>query len=236
VIPVPVLAHLRLGEGNPLLSDATALREQLVKIAQDAGAELPDDLTVSVSTAQELDARSSFERVPAGQVLAELFETVAEPTPPRLTVAYGPGGLLVLPAVLGWSNGADGTAGWENLQLYGLDNGPSPRWEKPGGRIVERALRERDGGSEGDRFLVVRLPGGRRTTDEDLVAAVGAVVHALSPAETAEELDTPPTTVAEAEARLRAIQDRATEHAQVDGHALELAHHQLQALLEADRG
>lgn len=63
----------------------------------------------------------------------------------------------ITPAVLGWSNPT--TNGGANLRLYALDKGPSPRWDKDGGRTIEMALIERDGGRlyEGDRYLVVHL-------------------------------------------------------------------------------
>lgn len=83
---------------------------------------------------------------------------------------------LVLPAVLGWANPDTGP---ENLRLYALDAGPSPRWAKPHARVVEQAIVEYDGGQlrEGDRYLVVRL--GSRFVDDDRVASILSRVAAL---------------------------------------------------------
>lgn len=89
----------------------------------------------------------------------------------------------VLPLVLGWSNGDSR----ESLQLYALDAGQSPRWSQPpDGRTAETALREHAAGTEGDRYLLVRV-GSRGTggaTEEELAAAQRALEHALSPART----------------------------------------------------
>lgn len=73
-----------------------------------------------------------------------------------------------LPCTLGWSNPDTGP---ENVRLYALDAGPSPRWAKPHARVAETAIREHDGGMrEGDRYLVVRV--GDRFVDDDLIAYV----------------------------------------------------------------
>lgn len=72
----------------------------------------------------------------------------------------------IIPAVLGWSN--PGTAGGENVRLYALDKGDSPRWDGDG-RTIERALIEHDEMPpymEGDRYLVVRI-GDRYISDKD---------------------------------------------------------------------
>lgn len=81
---------------------------------------------------------------------------------------------MVLPAVLGWAN-ADGG---ENVRLYALDRGKSPRWDN-GGRTVERAIVEADGGNrEGDRYLIVRL-GDRFVSDEDATRISAAITELL---------------------------------------------------------
>lgn len=80
----------------------------------------------------------------------------------------------VLPAVLGWTNPDRDR---ENLRVYALDAGPSPRWNGPAGRVAEQALRER-GGHEGDRLLIVELDRGRWVTDGQL-AVIGARIAAL---------------------------------------------------------
>lgn len=68
----------------------------------------------------------------------------------------------VIPAVLGWANPDPAV---DNVRLYALDRGGSPRWAPDGGRSVERAIVERDGGNrEGDRYLVVRV--GTRFSEE----------------------------------------------------------------------
>lgn len=73
---------------------------------------------------------------------------------------------IVTRAVLGWSNPE--TAGGASVRLYALDKGKSPRWDHtqgPGGRTIERAIVERDGGTlEGDRYLVVWM--GNRFVDD----------------------------------------------------------------------
>jgi hypothetical protein len=72
----------------------------------------------------------------------------------------------VLPAVLGWSNPE--TAGGANVRLYALDRGASPRWDS-GGRTVEKAIIESDGGFyEGDLYLIV--PVGTRFNSEKQAA------------------------------------------------------------------
>jgi len=78
--------------------------------------------------------------------------------------------IIFLQTYLGWSN--EDTHGGESLRLYALDKGQSPRWAPNGGRTVERALLEHNGGNrgEGDRYLVVRL--GDRFTDMEFVARV----------------------------------------------------------------
>lgn len=65
---------------------------------------------------------------------------------------------LAVTCTLGWSNADTGP---DNMRLYALDMGNSPRWATPP-RVPEAALREA-GAQEGDRFLVVRL--GDRFTD-----------------------------------------------------------------------
>lgn len=83
----------------------------------------------------------------------------------------------VIPAVLGWSNPT--TAGGASVRLYALDVDPSPRWARDGGRTIERALVERDGGNfEGDRYLVVRL-GDRFVKDEAAERVTAAILAAL---------------------------------------------------------
>lgn len=90
--------------------------------------------------------------------------------------------LTVVPAVLGWGNPERDP---ESCRLYALDQGPGPRWlEKPYGRVVEQAIRERvtpypSGIGEGDRYLVVRL-GDRFVPDEvaeDLTARITALIE-----------------------------------------------------------
>lgn len=68
----------------------------------------------------------------------------------------------ILKAVLGWSN--PDSHGGNNMRLYALDRGDSPRWARQGGRTAERAIIEA-GGGEGDRYLIV--PIGNRFVSED---------------------------------------------------------------------
>lgn len=83
----------------------------------------------------------------------------------------------VIPAVLGWSN--PDTAGGANVRLYALDVSGNPRWAPDGGRTIERALIERDGGfSEGDRYLVVRI-GDRFVDDTTQQKVTQAITAAL---------------------------------------------------------
>lgn len=60
--------------------------------------------------------------------------------------------VAVIPAKLGWSSFDTGP---EQMRLYALDAGPSPRWAKPHARVVETAIRERFGLTEGMRVSVV---------------------------------------------------------------------------------
>lgn len=79
----------------------------------------------------------------------------------------------IIPAILGWSNPK--TAGGANVRLYATDQGDSPRWAADGGRTIERAIMERDGGMfEGDRYLVVHL--GDRFTSQELEDRVKAAI------------------------------------------------------------
>jgi hypothetical protein len=71
--------------------------------------------------------------------------------------------MRVLKAYLGWAN--EETHGGNNLRLYALDEGGSPRWAPDGGRTVERALLMKTQTGEGDRYLVVYL-GDRFFSDE----------------------------------------------------------------------
>lgn len=88
----------------------------------------------------------------------------------------------ILPAVLGWSNPE--TAGGANVRLYARDQDHAPRWAADGGRTVERAIVERDGGLfEGDRYLVVRI-GDRFVSDQvehRIAAAVQAALEEQQP-------------------------------------------------------
>lgn len=60
--------------------------------------------------------------------------------------------LAVIPARLGWSNPDTGP---EEMRLYALDAGDSPRWAKPHARTVETAIRETAHWVEGTRATVV---------------------------------------------------------------------------------
>lgn len=84
----------------------------------------------------------------------------------------------VIPAYLGWGNAEDDRVG---LRLYATDHEPatSPRWDPtfPGGRVVEYAATERQGG-EGDRYLVVRV-GDRFISDEEVERVAIAITEAL---------------------------------------------------------
>lgn len=92
------------------------------------------------------------------------------------TLSENDGPVIVLPAVLGWSNPDTGP---ESLRLYATDQGCSPRWVKPHARVVETALRESPADtSEGDRYVVVRV-GNRFTSDETTAACVVAVHNAI---------------------------------------------------------
>jgi hypothetical protein len=89
--------------------------------------------------------------------------------------------VLLVPAVLGWSNSDTGP---ENVRLYALDQGPSPRWVEPSARVVERSLVERLA-VEGDRAVVLVV--GDRFLPNDVfeqcqVAAVLAVAEVLAKA------------------------------------------------------
>lgn len=89
--------------------------------------------------------------------------------------------VLLVPAVLGWSNSDTGP---ENVRLYALDQGPQPRWAEPSARVVERALKERLA-AEGDRAIVLVV--GDRFLPNDVfekcqVAAVLAVAEVLAKA------------------------------------------------------
>lgn len=86
------------------------------------------------------------------------------------------GAVIVLPAVLGWSNPDTGP---ESLRLYATDQGGSPRWAKPHARVVETALRESPANtSEGDQYVVIRV-GNRYTSGETIAACVVAVHNAV---------------------------------------------------------
>lgn len=86
--------------------------------------------------------------------------------------------MRVIPAYLGWGNPERDKVG---LRLYATDHedATAPRWDTAylGGRVVEYAATER-GGTEGDRFLVVRV-GNRFTSDEEMESVAAAVVAAL---------------------------------------------------------
>jgi hypothetical protein len=86
--------------------------------------------------------------------------------------------VLLVPAVLGWSNSDTGP---ENVRLYALDEGSGPRWTQPVARVVERALLESQA-REGDRAIVLVV--GDRFLSNDVfercqVAAVLAVAEIL---------------------------------------------------------
>lgn len=59
---------------------------------------------------------------------------------------------LVIPAKLGWSNP---DCGPEQLRLYALDAGSSPRWTKPHARTVETAIRDTSYWHEGTSAVVI---------------------------------------------------------------------------------
>lgn len=59
---------------------------------------------------------------------------------------------IVVPVKLGWSNPDTGP---EQMRLYALDAGPSPRWAQPHARVAETAIREAYGLIEGARGTVV---------------------------------------------------------------------------------
>lgn len=89
----------------------------------------------------------------------------------------------ITPAVLGWSNPV--TAGGANVRLYATDVDNGPRWAENGGRTVERAIVERDGGMfEGDRYLIVHL--GDRFTTADVEARIAAAIAEALDAEAAQ--------------------------------------------------
>lgn len=83
----------------------------------------------------------------------------------------------IIPAYLGWGNAERDTVG---LRLYATDHEPATggRWDRnfPGGRVVEYAAVERNGG-EGDCYLVVRV--GNRFTDPAEVERVTQGIAAL---------------------------------------------------------
>ena len=87
--------------------------------------------------------------------------------------------VLLVPAVLGWSNSDTGP---ENVRLYALDEGTAPRWIQPIARVVERALLE-SRAQEGDRAVVLVV--GDRFLSNDVfercqIAAVLAVTEVLT--------------------------------------------------------
>lgn len=59
---------------------------------------------------------------------------------------------MVIPAKLGWSNPDTGP---EEMRLYALDAGSSPRWAQPHARTVETAIRETTAWCEGARAVVI---------------------------------------------------------------------------------
>jgi len=63
-----------------------------------------------------------------------------------------PSEVVVIPVKLGWSNDDTGP---EDMRLYALDAGDSPRWAQPHARTVEVALRETEAWLEGARGEVV---------------------------------------------------------------------------------
>lgn len=60
--------------------------------------------------------------------------------------------VVTIPVKLGWSNPDTGP---EDMRLYALDAGPSPRWVQPHARTAETALRETPAWIEGARGFVV---------------------------------------------------------------------------------
>lgn len=86
--------------------------------------------------------------------------------------------MVAVPVVLGWANPDTGP---EQLRLYALDAGPSPRWATPHARVVETALQQTTGAGEGCRGVVVIVED--RTVSADvlarIVAAAGAAVAAV---------------------------------------------------------
>lgn len=89
--------------------------------------------------------------------------------------------VLLVPAVLGWSNADTGP---ERVRLYALDQGPQPRWAEPVARVAEHALVERSA-AEGDQAIVLVvgdrfLP--KNVFEQCQVAAVLAVAEVLAKA------------------------------------------------------
>lgn len=80
-----------------------------------------------------------------------------------------------VPCVMGWANPDTGPM---NLRLYALDQGPSPRWDKPFARVAEKPLMEAGNAVEGDRAIVV-LVGDRFLSDDDFAACGAAVEQAV---------------------------------------------------------
>jgi hypothetical protein len=60
--------------------------------------------------------------------------------------------VVAIPVKLGWSNADTGP---ENMRLYALDAGDSPRWAKPHARVAETAIRETRAWIEGARGMVL---------------------------------------------------------------------------------
>lgn len=206
--------HLELEETHPLLADRPALEAhmaaELRQVAEVAGYRLAGDVSLDIAD----DERTALQ-IETDAPRTKLVRATARVE--RALVAGDPGtGLLAMAAVIGWANGGGGQTDGENLQLYALDNGSSPRWEQPHGRTVEKALRERGGSFEGDRFVLVRLPTGRATTHAELANAVDVVAEAIGSAGAAG----PATTEAEAVAALEAAQHAAM--AATESHARRL--------------
>jgi len=81
--------------------------------------------------------------------------------------------MRILKAVLGWANPDTER---DNLRMYALDQGDSPRWAPRGGRTIEYALITNFGEHrEGDRYLIVRL--GDRFVSDELIERVTAAIE-----------------------------------------------------------
>lgn len=81
-----------------------------------------------------------------------------------------------LPLVLGWGNPERDA---EQMRLYSLDAGPAPRWlENRVGRVAEQGIREQGPGTEGDRYLLVRVSS-RFASDDEMRAAAAAIEQVL---------------------------------------------------------